>query len=60
DKIVGIIGKVFDLRPAVIIRELDLRKPIYKQTAAYGHFGRNDLDLTWEKLNKVEEIKKYL
>ncbi len=60
DKIVEIIGKVFDLRPAVIIRELDLRRPIYKQTAAYGHFGRTDLDLSWEKLNKVEEIKKYL
>jgi S-adenosylmethionine synthetase len=60
DKIVEIIEKVFDLRPAVIIRELDLRKPVYKQTAAYGHFGRIDLDLTWEKLNKVEEIKKYL
>ncbi|MGK0468257.1 methionine adenosyltransferase [Clostridium sp.] len=60
DKIVEIIEKVFDLRPAVIIRELDLRKPIYKQTAAYGHFGRIDLDLSWEKLNKVEEIKKYL
>ncbi len=60
DKIVEIIGKVFDLRPAVIIRELDLRRPIYKQIAAYGHFGRTDLDLTWEKLNKVEEIKKYL
>ena len=60
DKIVEIIGKVFDLRPAVIIRELDLRRPIYKQTAAYGHFGRTDLDLTWERLNKVEEIKKYL
>ncbi|APC42527.1 methionine adenosyltransferase [Clostridium estertheticum] len=60
DKIVAIIEKVFDLRPAVIIRELDLRKPIYKQVAAYGHFGRNDLDLSWEKLNKVDEIKKYL
>ena len=60
DKIIEIIEKVFDLRPAVIIRELDLRKPIYKQTAAYGHFGRTDLDLTWERLNKVEEIKKYL
>ena len=60
DKIVEIIEKVFDLRPAVIIRELDLRRPIYKQTAAYGHFGRIDLDLSWEKLNKVEEIKKYL
>ena len=51
---------MFDLRPAAIISELDLRKPIYKQTAAYGHFGRNDLDLPWERLNKVEEIKKYL
>ena len=60
DKIVAIIEKVFDLRPAVIIRELDLRKPIYKQVAAYGHFGRSDLDLTWERLNKVDEIKKYL
>ena len=60
DKIIEIIEKVFDLRPAVIIRELDLRRPIYKQTAAYGHFGRTDLDLSWEKLNKVEEIKKYL
>ena len=60
DKIVAIIEKVFDLRPAVIIRELDLRKPIYKQVAAYGHFGRSDLDLSWEKLNKVDEIKKYL
>jgi len=60
DKIVEIIGKVFDLRPAVIIRELDLRKPIYKQIAAYGHFGRTDLDLTWERLNKVEQIKKYI
>jgi len=60
DKIVKIVEKVFDLRPAVIIRELDLRKPIYKQIAAYGHFGRTDLDLTWEKLNKVDEIKKYI
>ncbi|HEY8892754.1 MAG TPA: methionine adenosyltransferase [Clostridium sp.] len=60
DKIVEIVEKVFDLRPAVIIRELDLRRPIYKQVAAYGHFGRTDLDLTWEKLNKVDEIKKYI
>jgi S-adenosylmethionine synthetase len=60
DKIVEIVEKVFDLRPAAIIRDLDLRKPVFKQTAAYGHFGRNDLDLTWEKLNKVEEIKKYM
>ncbi|MBE6066359.1 MAG: methionine adenosyltransferase [Clostridium lundense] len=60
DKIIEIINKVFDLRPGAIIRDLDLRRPIYKQVAAYGHFGRNDLDLPWEKLNKVEEIKKYL
>lgn len=60
DKIVAIIEKVFDLRPAAIIRTLDLRRPIYKQTASYGHFGRTDLDLPWEKLNKVEEIKKAL
>lgn len=60
DKIVEIIQKIFDLRPAAIIRELDLRRPIYKQVAAYGHFGRTDIDVPWEKLNKVEEIKKYL
>jgi S-adenosylmethionine synthetase len=60
DKIVDIVNKVFDLRPSAIIRELDLRRPIYKQTAAYGHFGRNDLNLPWEQLNKVEEIKKYI
>jgi len=60
DKIIEIINSEFDLRPAAIIKELDLRRPIYKQTAAYGHFGRNDLLLPWEELNKVEEIKKYL
>ncbi|MDF2881312.1 MAG: methionine adenosyltransferase [Clostridiaceae bacterium] len=60
DKIVDIIGKVFDLRPAAIIKDLDLRRPIYKQVAAYGHFGRTDLNLPWEKLNKVSEIKKYM
>jgi len=60
DKIVEIVEKVFDLRPGAIIRDLDLRRPIYKQTAAYGHFGRTDLNLPWEQLNKVEEIKKYL
>ena len=60
DKIVEIVEKVFDLRPGAIIRDLDLRRPIYKQTAAYGHFGRNDLNLPWEQLNKVNEIKKYL
>lgn len=60
EKIVEIIRDNFDLRPAGIIRMLDLRRPIYKQTAAYGHFGRNDLDLPWEKLDKVELLKGYL
>ncbi len=60
DKLSEIVGKVFDLRPAAIIRDLDLKRPIYAQTAAYGHFGRDDLDLPWEKLDKVEELKKYL
>ena len=59
-RIVDIVKEVFDLRPAMIIKNLDLRRPIYKQTAAYGHFGRTDLNLPWEQLNKVEEIKKYL
>ena len=59
-KIEGIVKKVFRLTPDAIIRELDLRQPIYKQTAAYGHFGRTDLDLPWERLNKVDEIKSYL
>ena len=58
--IVNIVEKVFDLRPGAIIRDLDLRKPIYKQSAAYGHFGRTDVKLPWEELNKVEEIKKLL
>ena len=59
-RLVEIIRENFDLRPAGIIKMLDLRRPIYKQTAAYGHFGRNDLDLPWEKLDKAEELKKYL
>ena len=59
-KLVAIIRENFDLRPAGIIRMLDLRRPIYKQTAAYGHFGRTDLDLPWEKTDKAEELKKYL
>ncbi len=54
------VKKVFDLRPAAIIRDLDLRRPIYKQTAAYGHFGRTDLDLPWEKTDKVEALKQAL
>ena len=60
EKITEIVRKNFDLRPAGIIKMLDLRRPIYKQTAAYGHFGRNDLDLPWEKLDKAETLKKYL
>ena len=60
EEIAEIIEKNFDLRPAGIIRMLDLRRPIYKQTAAYGHFGRLDLDLPWEKLDKAESLKKYL
>ena len=56
----AIIRENFDLRPAGIIKMLDLRRPIYKQTSAYGHFGRNDLDLPWEALDKVEALKKYL
>ena len=59
-RIVEIIRDNFDLRPAGIIRMLDLRRPIYKQTAAYGHFGRNDLDLPWDKLDKVDTLKSYL
>jgi len=59
-KLVEIVRENFDLRPAGIIKMLDLRRPIYKQTAAYGHFGRNDLDLPWEKLDKAEEFRKYL
>ena len=60
DTIIDLIRNNFDLRPAGIIKMLDLRRPIYKQTAAYGHFGRNDLDLPWEKLDKVDALKKYL
>ncbi|MBQ7582999.1 MAG: methionine adenosyltransferase [Lachnospiraceae bacterium] len=60
DKLVNIIRENFDLRPAGIIKMLDLRRPIYKQTSAYGHFGRNDLDLPWEKLDKIDALKKYL
>ena len=57
-KIVELIENNFDLRPGAIIRDLDLRRPIYRQTAAYGHFGRDDLDLSWERLDKVETLKK--
>ncbi len=60
DKLVEIVRENFDLRPAGIIKMLDLRRPIYKQTAAYGHFGRTDIDLPWEKTDKVDDLKKYL
>ena len=60
DKLVEIVRENFDLRPAGIIKMLDLRRPIYKQTAAYGHFGRTDIDLPWEKIDKVDDLKKYL
>ena len=60
NELVSIVRENFDLRPAGIIKMLDLRRPIYKQTAAYGHFGRTDLDLPWEKLDRVEQLKKYL
>ena len=60
DKLVEIIRENFDLRPAGIIKMLDLRRPIYKQTSSYGHFGRTDVDLPWEKLDKVDLLKKYL
>ena len=60
DKLVDIIRENFDLRPAGIIKMLDLRRPIYKQTAAYGHFGRNNIDVPWEKTDKVEMLKKYI
>ena len=60
EKLVEIIRENFDLRPAGIIKMLDLCRPIYKQTAAYGHFGRHDVDLPWEKLDRVEDLKKYL
>ncbi len=59
EKLVEIVRENFDLRPAGIIKMLDLRRPIYKQTAAYGHFGRNDLDLPWEKTDKADTLKKY-
>ena len=54
------VNQVFDLRPAAIIRDLDLRRPIYRQLAAYGHFGREDLDLPWEKTNRVDQLKSAL
>ena len=59
-RIVEIIRRNFDLRPAGIINMLDLRKPIYRKTAAYGHFGRSDVDFPWERLDKVETLKEQL
>jgi len=59
EKISKIIRNVFDLRPGMLIENLRLRRPIYRPLAAYGHFGRDDLNLPWEKLDKVEELKKY-
>ncbi len=60
ERLAGIVNECFDLRPAAIIRDLDLKRPIYAQTASYGHFGRDDLDLPWERLDKVAQLKKYL
>ena len=60
EEITNIVEKVFDLRPGAIINNLELRRPLYRQTAAYGHFGRHDLDLPWERLDRVETLKKYL
>ena len=60
EKLVDVINETFDLRPAGIIQMLNLRQPIYKQTAAYGHFGRNDLSLPWENLDRIEDLRKYL
>jgi S-adenosylmethionine synthase len=60
ERLCDIVRKEFDLRPAGIIRMLDLKRPIYRQTAAYGHFGREDLSLPWEKTDRAEQLKKYL
>ena len=56
EKLQAAINRVFDLRPTAIIDALELRNPIYKQTAAYGHFGRSDLDLPWERLSRIDEL----
>ena len=60
EKLSAIVNECFDMRPARIIEKLDLRRPIYEQTAAYGHFGRTDIDLPWEHLDMVEKLKSYL
>jgi S-adenosylmethionine synthetase len=57
EKIIKAINEVFDLRPGAIIRDLDLRKPIYQKTAAYGHFGRDDIEFSWERINKVKDLQ---
>jgi S-adenosylmethionine synthetase len=59
-KIAGMVQEVFDLRPAAIIRDLDLRRPIYRRTAAYGHFGRSDKEFTWERLSRLDDVKRAL
>ena len=59
-KISAVLEELFDLRPAAIIADLDLRRPIYKKTAAYGHFGRNDPDMTWESCPKVDDLRRAL
>jgi S-adenosylmethionine synthetase len=59
-KIVAAVDEVFDLRPAAIIRDLDLRRPIYRRTAAYGHFGRNEKEFSWEQVSRLEEFKSVL
>lgn len=58
EKLIEVVRNNFDLRPAGIIKMLDLRRPIYKQTAAYGHFGRHDVDLPWERTDKAEQLRK--
>ena len=60
EKLIAIVRKAFDLRPSGIIRMLDLRRPIYRQTASYGHFGRTDIDLPWERCDRIEALRKYL
>jgi S-adenosylmethionine synthetase len=57
DQLAAVVSRTFDLRPGAIIRDLDLRRPIYRQTAAYGHFGRDDLDLPWERVDRVDELR---
>ena len=59
ERLSALVMRCFDLRPAAIIRQLDLRRPIYRQTAAYGHFGRPELDLPWERLDRVDELLKH-